>query len=152
MGSYTGQNQAAWTVTGNSYYVALGGEFPKVNGKSQQGLVRFAVRAIAPNKVGPIASAGVTPVVTTPSAKTVKVTWTTTWDQDNETLTYAVLRDNVQIPIYTTEQSSAFWRLSTRNFSDTGLTKGSTHTYKLRVTDPLGNVLTSVTSKPIKVT
>ena len=52
-GTYTGQNQAAWSVTGNTSYVALGGEFPTVNGTAQQGLVRFAVRSIAPNKVGP---------------------------------------------------------------------------------------------------
>ena len=27
-GSYTGQGQAAWTITGNSQYVVTGGEFP----------------------------------------------------------------------------------------------------------------------------
>ena len=35
-------------------YVVEGGEFPTVNGIGQQGLVRFAVRAIAPNKLGPM--------------------------------------------------------------------------------------------------
>ena len=38
-------------VTGNSSYVAMGGEFPYVNGVAQQGLVRFAVPAVAPNKL-----------------------------------------------------------------------------------------------------
>ena len=42
-GTYTGQNQAAWNVTGNGQYVVEGGEFPTVNGVGQQGLVRFAV-------------------------------------------------------------------------------------------------------------
>ena len=37
----------------NSQYVVLGGEFPPVNGTGQQGLARFAVRAIAPNAQGP---------------------------------------------------------------------------------------------------
>lgn len=64
IGSYTGQSQAAWSVTGNSKYVALGGEFPTVNGKAQQGLVRFAVHDIAPDKVGPTRP----PNPTTPSA------------------------------------------------------------------------------------
>ena len=54
IGSYTGQSQAAWSVTGNSNYVVLGGEFPRVNGTAQQGLVRFAVKTIAPNKRGPV--------------------------------------------------------------------------------------------------
>ena len=43
-----GMNQAAWSVVGNSTYVALGGEFPAVNGVPQQGLVRFAVPSKAP--------------------------------------------------------------------------------------------------------
>ena len=31
-GTFTGQDQAAWSVTGNANYISLGGEFPKVNG------------------------------------------------------------------------------------------------------------------------
>ncbi|MFI7586703.1 hypothetical protein ACIB24_06465 [Spongisporangium articulatum] len=42
-GSYTGQNQGPWTVTGNGKYLVVGGEFPSVGGKPQQGLVRFAL-------------------------------------------------------------------------------------------------------------
>ncbi len=53
VGSFTGKGQATWTVSGNSQYVVYGGEFPKVNGVPQQGLVRYAVRSIAPNKQGP---------------------------------------------------------------------------------------------------
>jgi hypothetical protein len=45
LGSYTGQYQGAWHVTGTSDYIVLGGEFPKVNGKAQQGLVRSPSRA-----------------------------------------------------------------------------------------------------------
>ena len=41
-GTYTGQGQGPWTVTGNSDYVVYGGEFTQVNSKGQQGLVRFA--------------------------------------------------------------------------------------------------------------
>jgi hypothetical protein len=52
-GTFTGQSQAAWTVAGNDQYVVLGGEFPTVNFRPQQGLVRFAVRSIAPNLDGP---------------------------------------------------------------------------------------------------
>ncbi|WP_043508570.1 hypothetical protein [Actinomyces timonensis] len=43
VGSYTGMNQATWTVEGNDKYVVYGGEFIGVNNKGQQGLVRFAI-------------------------------------------------------------------------------------------------------------
>ena len=52
IGSYTGQNQAAWRLSGNADYLVLGGEFPLVNGTKQQGLVRFARSGLAPNKRG----------------------------------------------------------------------------------------------------
>lgn len=42
-GTYTGQGQGGWHVTGDSRYVVVGGEFPSVNGPGQQGLVRFAI-------------------------------------------------------------------------------------------------------------
>jgi hypothetical protein len=152
VGSYTGQNQAAWTITGNSNYVVLGGEFPSVNGTAQQGLVRFAVKAIAPDKVGPASSSSLTPTVATPKANSVKVSWKTTWDQDNNKLTYAVLRDGGTTPVYSTTLASTFWALPSASFTDTGLKTHSTHTYRIRVTDPLGNVRTGGTSASIKVT
>jgi large repetitive protein len=40
-GTYTGQNQGPWSVVIASKYVAYAGEFTRVNGKAQQGLVRF---------------------------------------------------------------------------------------------------------------
>ena len=55
IGTYTGQNQGPWSVSGNSQYVVEGGEFLHVNGVAQQGLVRFAIPSIAPNKQGPMA-------------------------------------------------------------------------------------------------
>ena len=41
-GTYTGQGQAGWSLAGNSDYIVMGGEFPKVNGVAQQGLTRMA--------------------------------------------------------------------------------------------------------------
>ncbi|HYJ75916.1 MAG TPA: hypothetical protein VEV65_09980, partial [Kineosporiaceae bacterium] len=79
-GSYTGQDQAAWSVVANSSYVALGGEFPAVNGKRQQGLVRFAISSLAPNKQGPMATPADLAVQATPTgAGAVRVTYRTTW-------------------------------------------------------------------------
>ena len=149
IGSYTGQYQAAWSLTGNASYAVLGGEFPSVNGIAQQGLVRFAVRAIAPNKVGPQASSSLTPTATSLGGGSVRVAWRATWDMDNRALTYSVLRDGGTTPIYTTTQWSSFWQLPSLTFTDSGLTPGSTHTYRVQVVDPLGNRRTSSTSNTV---
>ena len=153
-GSYTGQNQAAWSVSGNSKYISYGGEFPTVNGTKQQGLVRFAISSIAPNKVGPTGTAAsLKPTVVSQSAGTARIGWTATWDEDNTTLTYAVTRDGNTTPIYTTTVNSTFYNLPALSYVDNNLTPGSTHTYQIRVTDPFGNtVLSSAASVTISST
>jgi hypothetical protein len=147
MGSFTKQNQAAWSVTGNADYVALGGEFPKVNGKAQQGLVRFAVRAKAPNKTGPQPDGFAAPTATKTSGR-ITVSWKTTWDMDNRSLTYEVLRDNDTKPIGTLTKDSSFWTMPKLTFTDTNPPAGS-HVYRIRVKDPLGNSATSPRSTPV---
>ncbi len=150
IGSFTGQYQAAWSITGDSNYVALGGEFPTVNGLAQQGLVRFAVRALAPNRRGPQSSSALTPAVSSPTTGKVSVSWHATWDQDNTTLTYQLLRDGDSTPIYTTAVNSRFWVLPAIGFTDSVPSRTS-HTYRVRVTDPLGNAITGGTSAAITV-
>ena len=138
IGSYTGQNQAAWSLTGTRDYLAVGGEFPEVNGVAQQGLVRFARAALAPNRQGP-ADTDLALQAGSPSAGTVDLTWTTLWDSDNETLAYSVLRDEVRRPeVFGTPAKSRFYRRPALQFQDTGVAAGS-HTYQVRVVDPYGN-------------
>jgi hypothetical protein len=147
MGSYTGQYQAAWAVTGTADYVAMGGEFPRVNGVGQQGLARFAVKAIAPNKSGPIkASLGTPKAVKGLSG--ITVSWKTTWDMDNQNLTYEVLRDNGTTPVGTVKRDSNFWTMPTATFTDKTAPAGS-HTYRIRVKDPLGVTVTSEPSNAV---
>ncbi|WP_307796544.1 LamG-like jellyroll fold domain-containing protein [Actinomadura barringtoniae] len=142
IGSFTKQYQAAWAVTGNADYVAMGGEFPSVNGKAQAGLVRFAVKDKAPNKTGPIASSlGAPTAVGLPGGK-VRVSWKTTWDMDNENLRYEVLRDGGTTPVGVVEKKSAFWRMPTTAFLDGTAAAGTGHTYKIRVKDAAGNTVT----------
>jgi hypothetical protein len=139
-GTFTGQNQAAWSVTGNANYISLGGEFPTVNSSPQQGLVRFAVRSIAPNKAGPRPAAGLTPTLTSPSSGRVVVAWQTTFDQDDRNLTYKVVRDNVTAtPINTRVVSTSFWQRFALSFTDIGLKPASTHTYRIFAFDPHNN-------------
>jgi hypothetical protein len=68
----------------------------------------------------------------------IKVSWPTPWDRDDQSLTYRVYRDGATTPVYTTTAASTFWQVSTLSFTDTGLTAG-THTYLVTVTDPDGN-------------
>lgn len=152
IGSFTGQYQAAWSATGTADYVALGGEFPSVNGTAQQGLVRFAVKAAAPNKVAPAQSAALTPSPVSLSSGSVRLTWTATSDMDNRSLTYSVIRDgNAAAPVSTQTVAADFWKLPTLGFTDTGLVPGSTHTYRIVVTDPSGNKVTSASSTAVTV-
>ncbi|MFC9976911.1 hypothetical protein ACFVH6_39025 [Spirillospora sp. NPDC127200] len=144
MGTFTKQYQAAWAVTGNSDHVAMGGEFPSVNGKAQQGLVRFAVRAKAPNKAAPLAMQAPTARKSLISRK-ITVSWKATWDMDNAALKYEVLRDNGTTPIATLNQSSTFWNLPNMSYVDASPPPGK-HTYRIKVTDPLGNVTISPVS------
>jgi PKD repeat protein len=137
-GTYTGQGQAGWSVAGNDQYIVYGGEFPRVNGVGQQGLVRYAVPAVAPNRVGPSA-AGLAPTVSSPQGGMARVSWMTTDDQDNEHLTYRVYRDgNNTTPVYEATRSSLFWSTQPMGFVDIGVAAG-THTYRVSAFDAFGN-------------
>lgn len=149
-GTFTGQSQAAWSVAANANYVVLGGEFPSVNGTPQQGLVRLAIPSIAPNKNQPatVGFQAASPVSLAPG--TVRVSFTTTWDKDNENLTYKVYRDAETAPVFTTTQSSLQWKRKELSFVDT-VPAGTTHTYRLTATDPFGNIASAPVSEPVTV-
>ncbi|MGY1841499.1 PKD domain-containing protein, partial [Modestobacter sp. SYSU DS0985] len=137
-GSYTGQYQAGWSVAGNGEYVVYGGEFPRVNGTGQQGLVRYALPTNAPNRVGP-SSAGLTPTVVSFAPGVARVGWTATSDQDNENLTYRVYRDgDTRTPVYEVTAASTWWNTPAMSFTDVGVTGGG-HTYRVSAVDPVGN-------------
>ena len=143
-GTFTGQGQGAWTIEGNSQYVAMGGEFPRVNGVNQQGLTRFAVTGLAPNKEGPQDYDHLTPKLVGIAPGSVRVSWTTTWDRDNERLTYEVLRGTTVIA--TTEADSNWWTRPEMAFIDRGATPGSTQSYRVRVRDVFNNILPSASA------
>jgi hypothetical protein len=143
-GSYTGMTQGAWSVTGNANYVVLGGEFPSVNGTAQQGLVRFALRAIAPNRQGPQGTAELKPTVAGAGSGSLLVTWRTAWDRDNKRLTYEVLRGSTVIATRTAD--TTWWNRPTLSVTDSGLPPGTAQTYRVRARDPLGNTVTSAST------
>lgn len=153
-GTYTGQYQAAWSLAGNGSYVVMGGEFPRVNGVAQQGLVRTAVSSLAPDKQGPTYTTqparSIPPTTaSSPSAGTVTVTAGTAWDYDNETLTYDLFRDGAGTGVQKAVRSN-FWTLPTVTMTDSGVPAGS-HVYQVRITDPFGNTLWSPQSNSVTV-
>ena len=144
-GSYTGQGQAAWTITGNSQYVVAGGEFPSVNQTAQQGLARFAVPSLAPKKQGPrLNSSNWTVSARAMSSTSNRVSFTANYDRDDENLTYQVIRSGKIV--YTTTATSQFWNLPTIAFTDTGLSGGSSYSYYVKVTDGDGNAQYTATN------
>lgn len=141
-GTYTGQTQSAWSVAATSSYVLLGGEFTKVNGVAQQGLVRLAVPSKATKKQGPLVSgAEMAPKATTVQSNAATVSWTANWDRDDMGLTYELLRDNAVVS--SQKANSQFWNRPTLTATDSGLTAGTSYTYRVRVRDADNNVVTS---------
>ncbi|WP_353648549.1 PKD domain-containing protein [Nakamurella sp. A5-74] len=139
-GTASGQSQAAWSVTGNSGYVVLAGEFPTVNGSGQQGLVRFQPRATAAAKTqGPRLYGSTWPLRLTAQGGTrVRIAWEANWDRDSRKLTYTLSRNGTVIS--TQQLDSSFWELPAMIFTDTNLTPGQTYTYRVTATDADGNL------------
>jgi hypothetical protein len=145
-GTFSGSSQGGWSIVGNASYVAMGGEFTRVNGVPQQALSRFAIRSIAPNLIGPAGYPAHSITATTANdLGQIAVSWKATWDRDDGLLTYRLYRDGGTTPIFTAEADSRFWRLPDMAFTDTGLAAGSTHSYRLVVSDPYGNSVTTTT-------
>lgn len=146
-GSYTGQNQAAWSITGNTQYLSAGGEFTKAGTMAQQGLVRYAISSVAPNKIGPQFAKPYSLLAgnasTADASGNLLLRITPAYDMDNGILTYRLYRDNGSAPIMTTTYDTRFWSTPYKYFTDTGLAPGSTHYYRLVATDPFGNTATA---------
>ncbi|UQX89013.1 hypothetical protein M6D93_03195 [Jatrophihabitans telluris] len=158
IGHATGLNQGAWSVTGNSGYLVLGGEFLTVNGVGQQGLVRFGVPRVngALAGDGPMVSgAKLTPTVTGGSAGTpITLTWTANWDQDDKTLTYRLVRVGstqtgpVTVTCAAETADSEFWHRPVMSCTDSASTASGTYSYRLYVFDRDGHTVVSADTVP----
>ena len=123
----------------------VGGDFTTVNSKGQQGFTRFQA---SPDITPPVKPP--TPKVASVEPGTVKIVATGTYDRDDDQLSYALLRDGSSTPIATWTASSKPWSIPTFVRFDSGLAPGSSHTYRLQVSDD-GNVLKSSTSAAVTV-
>lgn len=115
-------------------YLWSGGEFTTVNGSPAQGLTRFASTGDTGRPTTPVASAeSIEP-------GEIQVRWRTSFDLDDHRLTYRVYRDGASTPVGTVDAESLPWERPQASFTDTGLTPGSTHSYRVTATDGAGNV------------
>lgn len=143
-GTASGIGQAGWSVTSSGDYLLYGGEFTSVNGVRQQGLVRFTTKESAPNKVGPSVQGGLYKIgALSYRAGEARLNWDANYDVDNATLTYALYRQGVAAPLYTTTANSTYWQRPKMSFVDKTVTAGQTYSYRVRVTDPFGNATVS---------
>ena len=150
-GTYTSSRQAAWSVVGNSDYVVLGGEFPKVNGVAQQGLVRFTKRPNGPKAQRPINHAAFAPAPVSTESGVVRVPFASVWDRDDTTITYDLYRSpGTRIATFT-RTDSEFWSLPWLTHTDTGQTPGASVRYQVRAKDADGNTQWSAWSPYVTV-
>ncbi|HEY3339507.1 MAG TPA: PKD domain-containing protein [Propionicimonas sp.] len=143
-GTATGQGQAGWVMTGAGDYMVVGGEFPGLNNQTQQGIVRFARATVSGADDGPrLSGTGWTPSVLSLDAGTARITIPGNWDRDDINLTYRITRSGVATPVYTKTLTSYFWYQPTLTFMDTGLTPGTSYSYRVSATDGDGNQVLS---------
>lgn len=139
-GTYTGMSQAGFDITGNDTYLLYAGEFTAVNGVRQQGIVRFAKKNTAPNKVGPSVAGPTWPITTTSfRAGQARISFQENYDPDNAQLTYDVYRRGTTAPIYTTSSTSTYWIRDIVSYTDSAVVAGQAYEYRVRATDPFGN-------------
>ena len=144
IGSASGAGQGAWSVAATSAYVVLGGEFTMVNGRPQQGLVRFTTPGNgAPRRMGPRVGLAPLAVYGHPGGRGLQLGFESNYDQDDTSLSYDVYRDGRRIG--TIKRKSTFFRRPWLTFDDTTVSRTGHYRYQVRVRDADGNVATSAT-------
>ncbi len=128
----TGLGPRSMATDGTQLFV--GGEFTTVNGQPQQGFARFSP------STGDLAVPAQTaaPVAIARAGGKVSVFVQTPLDTDDTDLTVRLYRDNGTTPIATKQEHSLFWRQPIVGFTDDGLAVGSSHTYRVDVSETNG--------------
>jgi PKD repeat protein len=139
-------NQPTITIESSGDYVVVGGQFPMVNSKAQQGLVRFAKPSVAPKKDGPRLYPSGGPTVRAVAGNAVRVT-ASPWDRDGSVLSSVELwRTDKSSPVYSATDVTAPWWRTTVAYTDTSVSAGSTYGYYVKTKDADGNLATSPTT------
>ena len=147
-GTYTGQDQAAWTVTVGRRLPADGRRVP--DGQQQAGarLDRFTTKANAANKFGPaFSNTTINPVASIAADGAVRLTWTANVDRDNKSLRYDVIRNgDTANPVTSIRADSLFWLRPTLIAVDRTVAPNTNYTYQVIAVDPFGNKQASATT------
>ena len=130
IGEGIGPRALTLASTASGDYIWAGGEFTQINGVAQRGLTRFGQ---APDTGAPATPA--TPNVLSLASGQATVTWRTTTDNDDKTLTYTLYRGTSTTPIATLQADSQFYIRPQLSFTDVGLTPGSTVSYRVKASD-----------------
>ncbi|SJN30804.1 PKD domain-containing protein [Mycetocola reblochoni] len=144
-GTFTGMNQGPWDVTVAGDYVLYAGEFRQVNGKGQQGLVRFSTDPASGKRVGPeLSGTDMAPSVTEVAGSVVSLSWRANWDRDDESLRYQVIRDgDVDNPVAEVSGRSHLWNRPMLTAVDPSASPRTTYEYQIRTVDGAGNATMS---------
>lgn len=120
-------NVHAFATDGSQLFA--GGGWLTVNGVLSENLVRFTVAKPSdpPAKVTVSAS--------TRSTGGAAVSWKSSTDKDNRTLTYSVFRNASATPLTTFQADSAFWDRPQLTYLDSAVSPGQTVYYRVRVSD-----------------
>lgn len=124
-----------WAIAANDEYVVVGGEFTTVNAKAQQSLTRFAARGVSGAVHNGPQVPFPAPRLSKDASGKVVVKWTTTWDAQNATLTFYVMRSGSSQPLYSINKWTRPWSLPELSYVDTAHTSG---TYWIRAVDADG--------------
>lgn len=136
-------SQPTNTIESSGSYVAVGGQFPTVNGVAQQGLARFAKPSVSPSKEGPRTYNGTGPTVRAVASNVMRVT-AAPGDRDDLVLSRVELwRTDKSSPVWSADNLTAPWWRTTVAYTDTSVSAGRTYVYYLKMTDPDGNTTTS---------
>lgn len=139
VGSYTGTDQAAWSVAVGGDYVLYGGEFTKVNGKRQTGLVRFKGTPLPVE--APTAPSIVEGVSAVAGVSTATVSW------------LAPSANGSNISRYTATSSpgglTCTVPAATTSCAIPGLSNGTAYSFTVVAANSVGNSVASKPSAPV---
>lgn len=147
-GTYTNSNQASWNVESNGDYLIYGGEFMSVNGRQQQGIVRFPAKKQS-DTYPPFLQGSALNLSATPNSRGgIDLSWQGSWDRDSRNLTYELIRNGDEAnPIDVQSANSTSWFIP--NFSYRDLSAEGANSYQVKVRDPNG---VSVRSSTVSAT